>query len=414
MQGNNTFEAHRQVVVCSVQTMARRKYQAFDLILFDEAHVTPASKAYHKVMQEHNNCVMIGLTATPYAKGMGKRHKWLDGEPLWQDHIVAASIAMLCEQGFLVDADCYAPGEPDLSGVRVVSGDYDKAQLAKASDTVKLVGDIVSHWFKLAAGQQTVVFAVNVAHSRHIVEEFKAHGLDARHVDGYMDDTERRPIIDAFRRGEFQILSNCSMLSEGFDVPSTSCLVMARSTKSEIRFVQMCGRVLRPFDGKTHATIIDHSGNIKRLGWPTEDREYYLDDGTPKETKAKENLPRVCPSCSAVYKPSLRKCPVCSFEPKPVPKTQETEDGELVQLSRKATKFSQEDKQAIYSAFLGWAKEKGHKEGSAYHRFKKMIGHYPSNQLDKKPGPMVESVKNWITHENIKWSKSQNILKKAA
>ena len=415
MQGQNTYDADSQVVCCSVQTMARRKYRAFDLIIIDECHTTPASKAYHKLIESHNACIIIGLTATPWSNGMAKKHKWLNDQALWQDVVVGASIPMLIEQGFLVDADCYAPGEPDLTGVKVVSGDYDRTQLAQASDKPKLIGDIVRHWFRLAAGKQTVVFAVNVAHSRHIVAEFVANGVDARHVDGYMTEEERRPIIDGFRRGEFTVLSNCSMLAEGFDVPATSCMVMARATKSEIRYIQMAGRVLRPFRGKDHAIIIDHAGNIKRLGWPTEERSYDMDDGTPKEQKEKENLPKVCPSCYAVYARSLRKCPVCSFEPKPAPIEQEVEDGELVQLSRKATKFSQEDKQAIYSAFLTWVRGKGMKDGAAYHKFKDMVGHFPSNKLDKTEGPMIDTVKNWLTHENIKWAKSQsNLFKRAA
>lgn len=376
-------------------------------LVIGNCHGTAASKAYHKVIEQHNNCLHIGLTATPWSKGMSKKYKWLNDEPLWQDVVVAASIPMLIEQGYLVDCDCYAPGEPDLTGVKVVKGDYDKTQLALASDKPKLIGDIVSHWFKLAGGKQTVVFAVNVAHSKHIVAEFVANGVDARHVDGYMTEEERRPIIDGFRNGDFMILSNCSMLAEGFDVPATSCMVMARATKSEIRFIQMAGRVLRPFDGKTHAVIIDHSGNIKRLGWPTEEREYVLDDGKPKEQKTQENLPRVCPACFAVYAKSLRKCPNCSFEPKPVPHSQEVEAGELVQLSKKATKYTMEDKQAIYSALLGHVREKGMKDGAAYYKFKDMVGHFPSNKLDKTIGPILPIVQNWITHENIKWAKSR-------
>jgi superfamily II DNA or RNA helicase len=246
---------------------------------------------------------------------MARKHKWLFDEPLWQDLVVAASIPELIEGGFLVDCDIYAPGEPDLTGVKVVNGHYDKTQLGKAVDKEKLIGDIVSHWFKLAGGHQTVCFAVNVAHSKHIVEKFKEHGVDARHVDGYMDETERRPIIDAFRRGEFPILSNCSMLAEGFDVPATSCCILARPTKSLIRYLQQIGRVLRPFDGKEVALIIDHAGTVKRLGWPTEELPYELDDGKPKESKPNENLPKVCPSCFAVYPRSVRKCPQCQFEP---------------------------------------------------------------------------------------------------
>jgi hypothetical protein len=117
-----------------------------------------------------------------------------------------------------------------------------------------------------------------------------------------------------------------------------------------------------------------------------------------------------------VYKRSVRRCPNCGFEPKSVPKTHDVEEGELVQVIKgEKKKFSNDEKQAIYSAWLGWVKEKGFKDGAAYHRYKEQVGCYPSNQLEKKAGPMVESVRNWITSSNIRWAKSQpNILKKAA
>jgi superfamily II DNA or RNA helicase len=417
LQGMNTWNANSQVVVASIQTMIRRKAKDYDLIIIDECHGTAASKAYHSLMYRNTNVPIIGLTATPWSKGMARKHKELQNEPLWQDVVIAATIPELIEAGFLVDCDIYAPGEPDLTGVKVVSGDYDKTQLAAATDKATLIGDIVKTWIKLGGGEQTVVFAVNVAHSRHITQEFQNHGFDARHVDGYMTQEERTPIIEAFRRGEFQILSNCSMLSEGFDVPSTSCCVLARPTKSLIRFIQMVGRVLRPHEGKDRAIILDHSGVVKRLGWPTAEIPYVLDDGRPKEKgEAQENLPIVCPSCSAVRPRSIRKCPVCQFEPKPVPSGQEFEEGELVQLSKKATKYSMEDKQRIYSALLGHAKLKGFKPGFAYHQFKEMMGHYPSNKMPTREGPMCSEVEGWLKHKAIKWAKSQekNFMRRAA
>jgi superfamily II DNA or RNA helicase len=418
LQGTNTHNAAAQVVVASIQTMIRRKSQDYDLIIIDECHSSAGSAAYHSLIHRNTNVPIIGLTATPWSKGMARKHKELNNEPLWQDVVVAATIPDLIRDGFLVDCDIYAPGEPDLTGVKVVNGDYDKTQLAAATDKDVLVGDIVKTWIKLGGGEQTVCFAVNVAHSRHIVEQFKAHGFDARHVDGYMDDEERKPIIEAFRRGEFQILSNCSMLSEGFDVPSTSVCVLARPTRSQIRFVQMVGRVLRPHPGKEKATILDHAGIVKRLGWPTEVRSYELDDGKPKEKQEKpENLPIVCPSCFAVRPRSVRKCPVCKFEPKPTPKEQETEDGELVQLSKKATNYTMQEKQRIYSALLGWCQSKGLKPGLAYYKFKDMVGHFPSNKMPKEPGPMTQEVEKWLIHERIKYQKSkekENIMRRAA
>lgn len=418
MQGENSWDCNAQVVVCSIQTMARRKYNGFDLALIDECHTTPQSKAYRKFFESHSNIPIVGLTATPWAKGMAAKHKWLHDEPIWQDLVVAASIPDLIAQGFLVDVEVYAPTDPDLSGVSVQNGDYEKRALAMAMNKAKLVGDIVKHYIRLGEGKPAVCFCVNVKHSMHVVEEFNKAGIRAVHVDGYMKDEDRRPLIEAFKRGEYQVLSNCHLLAEGFDAPSTEVCILARPTKSLIRFIQCVGRALRPFPGKTRALILDHSGVVQRLGWPTDELPYDLDsDDKKKESKeAEKPLPIVCPSCYAVRPRSVKKCNVCGFEPVATAKPQLVEAGELEKMERKKAKeFSMEDKQAIYSALLAHVRSKGQKEGAAYHKFKDIVGVYPCNSLEKKEGPMIESVEKWLIHERIKWANSkQNFLRKAA
>lgn len=418
MQGENSWDCHLQVVVCSIQTMARRKYSEFDFAIIDECHTTPQSKAYQKFFESHSNICIVGLTATPWAVGMSAKHKWLHDEPIWQDLVVAASIPDLIKDGFLVDVEIYAPNDPDLSGVKTVAGDYEKSGLGKAMNKAKLVGDIVKHYLRLGEGKPAVCFCVNVKHSMHVVEEFNKAGVRAVHVDGYMKDEERKPLIDAFKNGEYQVLSNCHLLAEGFDAPATEVCILARPTKSLIRFIQMVGRALRPSEGKTRALILDHSGVVQRLGWPTAELPYDLDDGDKKkESKEGEKvLPKVCPSCYAVYQRSLKACPVCSFEPVTVPKSQLVEAGELKKMERqKAKEYTMEDKQAIYSALLSHVRAKGQKEGAAYHKFKDIVGVYPCNSLEKKEGPMIETVDKWLIHERIKWANSkQNFMRRAA
>ena len=158
---------------------------------------------------------------------------------------------------------------------------------------------------------------LNIAHSHHIVEEFKKAGVSARHIDCYMKDEDKEAVLDAFARQEFKILSNVSILAEGWDCAATGCMILARPTRSLIRFIQMCGRILRPYEGKSHSILLDHSGTIARLGFPTDPLPLELDDGKKKDADKKNDKPvttKICPKCHHVVKKSKRTCPKCNHE----------------------------------------------------------------------------------------------------
>ena len=407
IQGDNSYNSGAQVVVCSIQTLVRRLVQAFDFIIIDEAHGCAGSGAYRGLLARLNNVPVIGLTATPFSKGLGKEYKDIGG-PLFESIVVGSTIPELIEMGFLVDVEIYAPSEPDLSKVKMVAGDYDERQLGVAVDKPGLVGDIVSHWLRLAKGKRTIVFATNVAHSKHIVEQFQAAGVRAIHVDGYMAEEERRPIIDAFKRGDYEILSNCSLLAEGFDCPETEAIILARPTRSLIRYIQMAGRALRPHHSKDRAIILDHSGTVRRLGFPTDELPLELDDGKPKEKKEeRKDLPKVCPQCFAVRPKKTPKCPSCGFEAKPTPQDIEHEAGELRKLEKKDVKrWTKEEKQSIYSALWTIKEAKGYKGGWAANGYREIVGVWP-RELKDVCGPSSEIVDAYLTHKAIKWAKGQ-------
>lgn len=407
VQGDNSFAVHSQVVVCSIQTMSRRRLTDFDLLIIDEAHGVAGSTAYRELLFKLNAVPVVGLTATPFAKGMAKHYDELKG-PLFEDLVVGATIQGLIADRFLVDVDIYAPEtyQPDLSNVRIVAGDYDETELAQAVDKPKLVGDIVAHWRRLGRGKPTIVFATNIAHSKHIVSQFQAAGVTAEHVDYLTDDDERTAILNRVRNGETTIISNAAMLAEGLDIPQLEVMILARPTRSLIRYVQQAGRILRPFDGKDRALILDHSGTCARLGFPTDDLPLELDDGKPKksESKPREKLPSVCSSCGILKQPGQHECPECGFAPERRSDVEQGE-GELKPLSRKERdSLPIEAKQAIYSALIGWVKGKGRNVGWAYHLYFDMMGANVPSKLEKCEGPMVESVARWLQHRNIAYA----------
>jgi hypothetical protein len=247
IQGGSTRDPTSQVVVASIQTVANRGLPEVDLIIIDECHTASGSRAYRELIARDIKTRVLGLSATPWSKGLGKSFKELGGA-LFESVVVATTVPELIAQGWLVDVEVWAPSEPDLSKVSTVAGDYNERELGDAVDKPALIGDIIKHWFKHAEGKPTVVFATNIAHSEHIRDEFIAHGITAEHVDCYTTMQEREAIFGRMRSGETLIMCNVGVLCEGVDFPAWEAMILARPTKSLIRFIQCVGRAIRVHD----------------------------------------------------------------------------------------------------------------------------------------------------------------------
>jgi superfamily II DNA or RNA helicase len=408
IQGSNTREAWAPVLVASIQTVARRGLPEVDLLIIDEAHAVAGSKDFREVIRLAK-CPVIGLSATPYARGLGKHYGDLGGA-LFEQMVVAATIPELIADGFLVDVDVYAPAEPDMTGIKQSRNafgelDYSDTDVARAVDKPELVGDIVEHWMRLAKGTPTVCFASNIAHSQHIVQQFIAAGVPAEHIDCYTDDEERAAILKRIETGETQVISNVGILCEGWDMPACKTMILARPTRSLIRHIQMAGRVLRPFPGKERALILDHSGSVSRLGFPTDEFPLELDDGTPRKAGAggdrPEKLPKACPSCSYMKPAGVHQCPVCGFAPAKQSDVTVGE-GELVQLKRKAPKM---EKQAFYSQLVAIAEAKGYRDGWIAHKYREYFGVWPRGLQDVAVEP-TKAVYDFLKHLQIRHAKA--------
>ncbi len=407
IQGENSRSIHESVLVCSIQTIARRGIPPVDVIVIDEAHGCPGSKDYRKFIFSHNALPVIGLTATPFAKGMAKNYPELDG-PLFEGLVIASTIQDLIGMGFLVDVEIYAPSVPDLSGVKVQKNsfgemDYSEKDLAVAVDKASLIGDIVTHWKKLGGDQPTVCFATSIAHSKHIAEQFNAEGIAAEHLDCYTEEAERAAILERVRTGVTRVVSNVGILTEGWDFPACSVMILARPTKSLIRWIQMVGRILRPFPGKTHGIVLDHSGSAFELGYPTDDLPLELDEGTPKRASKKqpeERLPKKCPACHFMKPAKIHACPKCGFAPEAQANIQAIE-GDLLKLDRKRAKPG--EKQAVYSQLLFIAQKRGYRDGWIANNYRDYFGVWPKG-LNREPMEPSEDVKKFITHKLIRFA----------
>ena len=248
MQGDHGMtNPNMPVQVCSVQTLARRNIPKADLVIVDECH--NMFKIYDKWMNDPDwvDVPFIGLTATPWAKGMGKKGRW-------DDLIVCTTTTKLIDQKALSDFKVFAPAHPDLSGVQTVAGDYKLDQLASVMDRATLVADIIKTWLQRAANRPTVAFCVDRSHAKHVEQQFLASGVPAAYMDAFTKIDDRDAIIARFKAGEIKVLCNVGVLTTGFDA-DVRCVILARPTKSEILYTQMIGRGLRQADGKDHCIL---------------------------------------------------------------------------------------------------------------------------------------------------------------
>lgn len=404
------------VQIASIATVQARAIRASsmelppaDLVVIDEAHHCRA-RSYQSIMQAYPSAIILGLTATPCrgdGRGLGSAFEAM---------VECPDVAALIAAGYLVPARVYAPSQPDLTGVRIERGDYVERQLAERMDRPKLVGDIVGHWHKLAERRPTVVFATGVAHSLHLRDEFRLSGVWAEHIDGGTPAEARDHILTQLAAGQVEVVCNAMVLTEGWDSPTVSCLILARPTHSLGLYRQMVGRVLRPAPGKVYALILDHAGAVFAHGLPDDEVEWTLAadrkarNATPSGGGGRPAAPALtsCPECTAIRFEG-RDCTVCGWRPFRRAEAVEVADGELgrVDRSRKAQVVapSAAEKESFHRQLLWIGREKGYSDGWAAHKFKEKFGHWPPRNLPM-PVPASPEVRSWVRSRQIAYAKA--------
>ena len=329
------------------------------------------------------------------------------------------SVRELTDAGFLVPARVYAPSTPDLAGVAVAHGDYVEAQLATRMDTGALVGDLVTHWHRLAQGRRTVVFGTGVAHSIHIRDELRASGVMAEHIDGSTPLEERDAILKQLASGSVDVVSNAMVLTEGWDCPDISALVLARPTKSLGLFRQMVGRVLRPAPSKSDAIILDHAGAVFMHGLVDDEIEWTLSPdkravNEAQSSRQRGHAPKLvdCPECHAVRFEG-EPCPSCGWRPTRRGGGVDFVDGELTEVGCDPRKLDADERRRWHAEFAWIAQERGYKTGWTAHKFKEKFGAWPSERFIAPAIPSAE-VRAWVRSRQIAYAKAKEKERGAA
>lgn len=381
LQGGKHYRPDARFKIASLQTVDRRAGQAgaypdFDFVIFDECHMWPS--ATYKWMEARPDTVFLGLTATPGMPRMGE---------YYEERVIGATVKQLLGLEYLAPIRPFVPKATaiDLSGVRIVAGDYDEEGLVREVDNAKITGDIVKHYQEFGEGRSALAICINRRHAAHLEAEFKRTGLPTAYIDCDTPASERTAIFERFKAGSIQIICSISTLEVGVDLPNASCLIDARPTRSRVRYVQTNGRIQRTCEGKTDAIVFDHACNIKQHGliediiWPPLNV-----GGRPKGGKAFEESQggekvNLCPACDAANAPDAVRCFHCEHV---FPLWGVTvEQGDLVELRPPgSTGDPHLDEQIrLYGEFKWEAAARGYNPKWARHQFKAWFGAPPTD-----------------------------------
>ena len=366
MSGHWNYQPCEKVQVCSIDTLIARNLRPdADLIIIDEAHQA-TSEGFKEFLGKYPHTHMIPVTATPWTD-YGLTH-------VAQKIVHPITMEELIEEGYLSPFRYFAPSEPDLSEVKVSSStkDYVNSQLADAMVKGQLTGSIIEHWKNLASDRKTILFAVNIKHSKMLTERFNQAGVPAEHCDADVPDSERNEVIKRLEAGTTMVVCNVGIFCTGVDVPALGAIVMARPTKSRNLYIQQGGRGTRlcPEEGKNDCLLLDHAGNISRHGFPTDEPEVDLKGEKLKTESLEGPKPKICKNCFAVFEGS--KCPECGVEPPPAPTPEIRETDEKLQEIKEG---GVSHIKIAHKQLLREGKRAGRKTGWAHHRLVNRFGY---------------------------------------
>ena len=369
ISGSIRPDVTKKVQVATIQSLSNREYPVADIVIIDECHHAKAS-TYKKLWDIYPEARFLGVTATPIR---------MSGEgfsDLFDTLINCGKLSQFVAQGYLVKVKHFVGITPDLSVIKVKMNDYAQDELGELMQDTELMADLVDSYHKKAEGKRMIVFAVNIEHSRQIVEKYCQEGISAEHIDANTPKKEREQILQRFRNGDFQVLSNVDIVSEGFDVPDCEAVQLARPTKSLALYLQQVGRRMRPSPRKEEGIVLDNAGLWLEHGFCQQDRVWTL-----RGKKRRKRSIGFGPMVAAIdMEGIIREAHI----------PQEVEGMELIELTNETEDLLQ------FETFLSIALDREYKPLSAYYKFDEYLSNvgrslnsvhlkYIQNRLSKLP-----------------------------
>lgn len=359
--GHWRYRPNESIQVCSAQTIEKRgSFPGLKLLIVDEAHAM--RKQTIEFIKNNPEIMVIGLTATPFTKGLGS---------VYDNVVSTVTTKELVEQNVLVPLRVFIAKEIDMTGAKKVAGEWSQAETTKRG--MQITGDVVSEWIKktheiFGKPVKSIVFCSGVEHGADLAKKFAEQGYNFVAVSYKDDDQFKRDVIEDFSKPDTEIhgLIATDILTKGFDVPDVLIGVSARPfSKSLSSHIQQMGRVMRGAPGKEFAVWLDHSGNYIRF---REDWEAVYEGGVSeleegkekakKEPTQKEKEASKCPSCGALWTGG-DTCGHCGYTRQRRNMVEEV-PGEMEELKS----HSKNDKQAFWSMcrykilYSGWSQSR--------------------------------------------------------
>ena len=353
-----------RIQVCSAQTLARRAFPGdLNLIIVDECHTM--YKGTLDFLKKNPAIAVLGLTATPFSKGMGK---------IYTNVVNVTTTDKLVAEGFLAPLKAYAAKRIDMTGAKVkFDGEWEDAEIEKRG--LAIVGDVVQGWIEKTTQHfggpvKTIVFSATVAHGEELCRQFQAAGFNFQQCSYKDDDEQRRRLVEEFRKADSNIMGLVSVeaLAKGFDVPDILCGISCRPYRKSLSgHIQSMGRVMRPAPGKEFALWLDHGGNYLRFAEDTAEffangvsdlNDRGLDAKVRGEPDERENN-FACQQCRFLMAAKDLFCPCCGWVRPKRRNDIDHEPGELVDVDLKKSKRDEwlSDKETIWRQIVGHAIE---------------------------------------------------------
>ena len=307
-----------QVVFAMVQTLAREanleQIPHLDFLVIDEAHHTTADtyqEIINKVRKNSRNCKIIGLTATPNrSDGEGLRKNYSNvSDQIFINELISSG-HLVPPRTFVIDV-----AQKRLRGVRQLAGDFDMSQVERILNNRPINEIVVENWKQECADRKTVVFCSTVEHAEDVRRAFIDANIKAEIVTGDLSKAERSGALARYYSGASKVIVNVAVLTEGWDHPPTSCIVLLRPSSSKGTMIQMVGRGLRtvdtrefPGDTKRNCIVLDFG--ISSVIHGTLEQDVDLDGNVGQYA----DLTMECRSCGADIPMSSRECPLCGIE----------------------------------------------------------------------------------------------------
>lgn len=394
------------IQVCSAQTLeSRDTFPEFQLAIIDEAHIT--RRAINDWIQKHPNMRVIGLTATPFTKGLGK---------IYSNVVTGSTTEFLVQNKWLAPLRVFVCKQIDMTGAKKVAGEW--SQDVATERGMQLTGDIVSEWIKKThelfdGPRKTIVFCSGVAHGADLAQQFAAQGYTFIPISYKDNDEFKRAAIEDFSKPDTKIhgLIATDILTRGFDVPDVMIGVSARPfAKSLSSHIQQLGRVMRSHHSKDHGVWLCHSGNFLRFrdDWDQVFAEGVSELSDEKEKPRREPTDREkkeskCPQCALLWPKGAITCPSCGFERRKQALV-ESIPGMMTELQAKSR--SSMNPQQFYSELLWYAHDKNYNPNWAAHKYREKFGVWPRGLKTVAEEPSL-ATRNWIRSRMIAYAKGR-------